>query len=226
MKKIIFALTVFPLLFALVACSKTSTSTGTTRSSAPLSTEMELLVGTFKLEGTDLAVSSDQAKQLLPLWQTLQSLATSNTAATEEINAVVDQVKSTMTSQQMAKITAMKLTQQDVMSIMSQAGLSPNNTGASGTPNASSGSNQGGFPGDGVPGGAGGSGGGSAPAGGGPSGGSAPAGGGGFPGGDPGAAVGPGGQSTTPQAVRTGMSDQVPAPMLNALIELLQKKIK
>jgi hypothetical protein len=36
---------------------------------------------------------------------------------------------------------------------------------------------------------------------------------------------GAGGASTTPQAVRQ-MPNQVPAPLMNALIELLQKKIK
>jgi hypothetical protein len=36
---------------------------------------------------------------------------------------------------------------------------------------------------------------------------------------------GAGGASTTPQAVRQ-MPNQVPAPLLNVLIELLQKKIK
>jgi hypothetical protein len=51
-----------------------------------------------------------------------------------------------------------------------------------------------------------------------PSGGGIPAGGGGEPG-------MMGGASTTPQAVRQ-MPNQVPAPLLNALIHLLQKKIK
>ena len=44
-------------------------------------------------------------------------------------------------------------------------------------------------------------------------------------GGDPGITGGNGVASTTPQAVRQ-MPNQVPAPLLNALIELLKKKIK
>ncbi len=215
MKKIIIALTIFAILSVLVACSHTSTSTGTTSNSASLSTEAQLLVGTFKLEDSELAVTSEQAKQLLPLWQTLQALSTSNTAATEEINAVVDQIKGSMTAQQMAKITAMKLTQPDILSIMNQAGVSPN--GARGTtPPIPSG----GFPSGG------------APSGGGPGGGGAPGGAGGPPaggfpgGGDPGLGGAPGGASVTPQAGRpTGMGNQVPPPLLNALIQLLQKKI-
>jgi len=229
MKRVVFAITIFTLLFALVACSKSTSSTSTTRGSAPLSTEAELLVGTFKLEGTDQAVTAKQAKSLLPLWQTLQSLSTSNTAATEEMNALVDQIKGTMTAPQMDKITAMKLTQQDVMSVMNDAGVGFNPSGASSTPNASTGSDQGGFPGGGsAP-----SGGGNFPAGGAGSSGGGPNGSGGPPsggfptGGDPGAAGGPPGQSTTPQAVRSnGFANQVPAPLLNAIIQMLQKKIQ
>lgn len=225
MKKSIFAFTVFTLLFALAACGKTSSSTGTSNDSGSLSQEMQLLVGTFKLEETDQAVTAAQAEQLLPLWQTLQSLSTSSTAATEELDAVVNQIKSTMTSQQMDKITAMKLTQQDMMSLMSQAGVSRNDTNSAETPVALNGlpSSGGGMPsgGGGMP-----SGGGDAPGGGprvfvvegGPD---FPAGGGTGMGGVPGDA------SSTPQAIRSnGMADRVPAPLLNALIELLQKKVQ
>ncbi len=221
MKKTVIVMAILAILSVLVACSKTSRTTGTGGNSTALSTEAQLLVGTFKLENTSLAVTSEQAKQLLPLWQTLQSLSTSNTAATEEINAVVDQIKSGMTSAQMDKITAMKLTQQDIMSIMTQTGASPNGASAARTPMAING-----LPGNGnSQGGAGGPGGG-VPAGGPPSGGP-PNGGAGFPGGgDPGMGGGQGGQSSTPQAVRPGMGNQVPPPLLNALIELLQKKIK
>ena len=222
-KKVLFTLTVSILLLALVACGGTSSSGSTTSdstgetggtadNSTALSEGMELLIGTFKLEETDLAVSSDQASQLLPLWQTLQSLATSDTAAAEEIAAVVNQIKGTMTSQQIDAITAMNLTQQDVMSVMNETGLSANDSSASSTSSASSGSSQSGFPaGGGDPGAAGGP----------------PA------GGDP-AGMGGGqqlepGQIATLQASGTqsgGASSQIPTSLLNALIELLQKKIQ
>jgi NACalpha-BTF3-like transcription factor len=226
MKKTIFALTTLAMLSFLVACNKTTTAqSGMGGNSAPLSGATQLLVGTFKLEGTDLAVTSAQAKQLLPLWQTLQQLSNSNTAAAQETSAVVDQIKSTMTTQQMAKITAMKLTQQDIMSVMNQTGVLPNGANATTTPMALNG-----FPGSGsqggggAPGGGGGAGG--PPSGGMPSGGGMPA-VGGLPagaGGEPGMI---GGVSITPQAVQPNqMANQVPAPLLNALIELLQKKIK
>jgi hypothetical protein len=160
---------------------------------------------------------------LMPLWQTLQSLSTSSTAATEEINAVVDQIKSIMTSAQMDKITAMKLTQQDMMSIMSMAGVSRNGASTTATPMALNGLPSGGGTqgGGGAPGGAGGPGGSGKPGGGPPDGGA------GMPadGGVPGMGRGPTNASGTPQAPRTN-TDQVPGPLLNALIELLQKKIQ
>jgi len=221
MKKTIFAITMLVLLTALVACNKTTTTqtqNGPGGKSAPLSMATQLMAGTFKLEGTDLAVSSTQAKQLLPLWQTLKELSSSNTSADAEINGLVDQIKSSMTSQQMAKITAMKLTQQDVLSLMSQAGVSPNGAGATTTPMALNGFSGG----NNSQGGGGGAGG---PPAGGPPGGGVPGGGPAGAGIDPGAMGGAGGASTTPQAVRQ-MPNQVPVPLLNALIELLQKKIK
>ena len=230
MKKTILTLTILAILGVLVACNKATTATQTQNgpggNAMPLSSATQLLAGTLKLEGTDLAVTANQAKQLLPLWQTLQELSNSNTSADQEINAVVDQIKSSMTAQQTAKITAMKLTQQDVMSLMSQTGVSPNGANATTTPmamNAFPGGNNsqvGGAPAGGPPGGG-------MPPGGGAPGGGMPSGGGGMPsgGGEPGMMGGAAGISTTPQAVRQ-MPNQVPAPLLNALIELLQKKIK
>jgi len=230
MKKTILTFMVLTLLFALVACggtsSTTSNSTGGTGSTADnstaLSLEMQLLLGTIKLEDTDLAVSADQASQLLPLWQALQSLETSDTAASEEIDAVVNQIEATMTSQQMDAITAMKLTQQDVMTVMSNAGISANDSGAS----SSTGSSQSGFPAGGFdPGAAGGP----PDSGGGPGvvvvQGGGDAGGVVVQGGDPGfdpqqmATAQAGGQSG-------GSNNQIPAPLLRSLIDLLQKKIQ
>ena len=231
MKKALLGVTLVALIVTLVACSKKAATTTTTSSTASLSPEAELVVGTFKLEGTDQAVTAQQAKQMLPLWQTLQTLTSSSTAATEEINALIDQIKSTMTTQQVDKITSMKLTQQDMMTAMTDAGVGFG--GASGTPNATQQANQQFFMQGGPSTNSNGSSGGM-PSGGGPSGGPSgniPSGGGQMPPGGftvQGDQGGPGampGQSATPQAVRgNGYSNQVPPPLLNALIQLLQKK--
>ncbi len=231
MKRILRGWIMLALITALVACNKSTAASNNNQDTVALSTEGELVVGTFKLEGTAQAVTAAQAKQLLPLWQTLQTLSTSSTAATEEVNALLDQIKSTLTTQQIEQITAMKLTQKDMMTVMADAGVGFG--GAQGTPNATQQGNQFNFPAGGqAPSGGSGSstGGGPSggmPSGGMPSGGGAPPSGGFVTQGNPG---GPGsmpGQSSTPQAVRgNGFSSQVPAPLLNALIQMLQKKVQ
>jgi hypothetical protein len=220
MKKIVFGATILAIISVLVACSKASTTSGSSDTSTTLSPQAELLVGTFKLENTSEVITAEQAKSLLPLWRTLQALTSSSTAATEEVNAVVDQITSIMTTAQMDKITAMKLTRQDMMSIMSQAGVSANGASTTATPMALNGLPGGGGQGDNsARGNTGAPGGGGMPAGG------PPSGGGGMPAGDvPGMGGGPMDASGTPQAPRVD-TNQVPPPLLNALIELLQKKI-
>jgi hypothetical protein len=220
MKKIAIALSMLVIIAVMAACaSKTGSTTTSSNSTSAITPEAELLVGTFKLENTDLAVTAAQAKTLLPLWQTLQALSSSSTAATEETDAVVAQIKNTMTAAQMDKINAMKLTQQDMLSLMSQAGVPDNGLSTTATPMAlnglpSGGGSQGGAQAGGGPGGPGGGG---MPAGG------PPSDGGGMPGGSVPGMGGPSNASGTPQAPRAD-ANQVPPPLFNTLIELLQKK--
>jgi hypothetical protein len=148
---------------------------------------VQLLVGTLELEGTELAVTAEQAAELLPLWKAVRSLSGSDTAAEAEIEAVVDQIGSTLTDEQLRAIAEMQLTQEDLFGVIQELGVLPQSgelvTGAGGSlPGgvfiAPGGGNPpaGGAPGGGVP-----------PAGGGPGGGFITEGPGGGPGGpDPG----------------------------------------
>jgi hypothetical protein len=213
MKKTLLFFTLFTLLLVLAACGGASNSGDTASASTSLSLQDELLIGTFKLEDTSLAVSSDQVSQLIPLWETMQSLAASGTTATEEINAVITQIKSTMTSQQINAITAMGLTQQDLTTVMSENGLTSKSSSAGSTPEPSS--IQGPL-------------------------GDTSAGGAGNPGaGIPGGAADPSGtgsgqslsqvqvpSSQTDSSQSQGSSDQASTSLLSALIELLQKKVQ
>jgi len=126
---------------------------GTTRE-IPLSTK--LAIGTLKLEETDFAVASDQASDLLPLWQVLKSLTESDSAAQEEINAVVEQIQETMAPDQLNAIDAMNLTGENFFSIIQEMDLVPQFSGT-GTDRPAGGGvpPEGGFPG-GDPGGGGG----------------------------------------------------------------------
>jgi hypothetical protein len=79
-----------------------------------LTDEMRLMLGTMKLDEVGLVPDADQAAELLVLWQAYRSLATSDTSAPQEIEAVLGQIEKTMTAEQMASIEAMDLGQEDL----------------------------------------------------------------------------------------------------------------
>ena len=85
-----------------------------------------------------------------------QDLLTSDTAAQEEIDALVEQIQETMTTEQMQAITDMNLTQQDVMSIMQEQGTTVSQRSNMGNGDGTTSTQGGGFgPPDGfMPGGA------------------------------------------------------------------------
>lgn len=224
MKKHILLFVIFLLVISLSACGATSNETqaGSSPMGDPsdgtLPEVTQIVIGTFKLEGTEQAVTAEQAADLLPLWHVYQSLSTSDTAAQEEIDALIKQIQETMTPEQMQAIADMKLDQEDVFALMQEQGISMGGEGSQNldpeqmaTLQASRNSG-GGFtpPGGGPPGGI--------PGGGG---------GGGFPGG------GQGGQSLNPDQIATAQAargtrgggfNRVPPPLLNALIQFLEEK--
>lgn len=67
-------------------------------STGELTTALQVAIGN--------AVTAGQAAELLPLWQTLQVLYSSDTAAALEIDALTSQIQDTMTAEQMQAITA------------------------------------------------------------------------------------------------------------------------
>jgi hypothetical protein len=79
---------------------------------------MQVAIGTTKLDGTPQAVTAGQAREILPLWQTLQVLESSDTAATEEKDAQVAQIQDAMSKEQTLAITALNLTRRDMASVM------------------------------------------------------------------------------------------------------------
>jgi hypothetical protein len=224
MKKI--TLTIFTILvLTLTACGGASNNpqagpadpVSSSENTLPLSTQ--LLIGTFKLEDTDLAVTAEQANELIPLWQVLQSISSSDTAAQEEMDALVEQIQETMTAEQVQAIEAMNLTSQDMFTIMQEQGLGGGGPMMTqGTPAAGS---NGEFP--------------APPAGGGdfigPAGGGPPGGGGGPGGGGP-----SGGQGLSPDQIATAQARRAenggstfrfngtPAPLIEALVKFLQGK--
>jgi hypothetical protein len=119
------------LTLLLTACSGTRPNAANsgfgaqgTASTGNLSAALEVAIGTLKLETTANEVNKEQAAQLLPLWETMQVLESSDTAADEEKSALVTQIQEAMTQQQMQAITGMNLTRQDMFSALQSAGLS------------------------------------------------------------------------------------------------------
>jgi len=206
MKKWMFVTIIVTLVLVLTACGSTQSSNAAATVSTTLSQEGQLLVGTFKLEDTSLAISSKQASTLLPLWETLESLASSNTAASQEVDAVVSQIESIMSSQQVSSITAMKLTQKDLAAAALDTGTASTTTSSASTVKTSAAQFQAG----------------------------AGAAAGGNPPSDMGGGMGgatdvqSASQTGTSQAVTSqssGTTNQVSAALIKTLVELLQKKM-
>lgn len=212
MKKIILFSILLILAAALSACAGANTDSNNGSNSEELSLSTKLLIGTLKLEGTPQAVDAKEAANLLPLWNLLKSLTSSDTSAQQEIDSIVGQIQAAMTPEQLQAIDAMKLTRQDTFRVMQDLGLVTQDN-SSGTPEAHA-QGQGGDFGGPPAGGEGGDGGGHA--GGGEGGGS------GFS----------GGQNLDPQQIATaqarrsqeGRLNRIPQVLLDALIKLLETR--
>ena len=227
------------MMATLVACSAAGTTASATQAAASgsttsgtqsvaastgtLSAITHLAVGTLNLEGTDQAVTAEQAKALLPLWQAYRALEQSDTSAPAELEALTNQIRETMSEAQLQAIDKMHLKVGDLGALMEKLGLRPA-LAADATPGARAFGN--GEFGQGFPGGA-------PPAG-------AP-GAGGFPGDGSGGSArqfsggfsGAGGQgfiqvtpNATYQAGRAGRAgDRTAVLFINSLITLLQSRM-
>ena len=82
--------------------------------------EQKLAIGTLKLEGTDQAITAEQAKALLPLWKAVKSMSSDSSASIEEINALYEQIQESMTPEQVQAIQDLKLTGEDMQTLMQQ----------------------------------------------------------------------------------------------------------
>jgi hypothetical protein len=101
---------------------QTDSSGMTTNYQNAVPIETQLLIGTFKLEGTDQAVSAKQAADLTAYWQVLKELTTSGSSAQEEVDATVSAIESAMTPEQLKAIASMQITRQDMFTILREQG--------------------------------------------------------------------------------------------------------
>ena len=108
----------------------------------------QLLTGTFMLADTNLSLTGEQTAQLIPLWTSLKE-AVQNSAAQEQTDAILQQIESTLTAEQVKAIVDFRITRQSMMSVLQDKGVTmggPQGNG-SGGPNGSGG----GTPPDGTP---------------------------------------------------------------------------
>jgi hypothetical protein len=132
MKRMIFTVILMVAGLALAACSsaaQASTTGQTTSTTASANTtnglplNLELAVGTFKLEGTPNQVDAKTAADLLPLWKAVRSLSSNSTTAPEELTAVYAQIQDTLQPARMTAISAMNLTRTDLTSLAQEKGI-------------------------------------------------------------------------------------------------------
>lgn len=124
----LFALTVAACAPAAPAASvtaPTSAATAALETTFPDAANLrsQLAYGLLKLDGTANAVTAEQAKSLLPLWQAVLALSGDETTATEELTAVQDQIAQTLTPAQIQAIAALKITNTELNTYYAQFGV-------------------------------------------------------------------------------------------------------
>jgi hypothetical protein len=119
-----FTLIALVLIVALSACSSapapaapttnqdtyTSTALDTSHEGS-LSIRNQLALGTLQLDGTPNAITPEQVRTLLTLWQALRGTTQSGASAPAEVNALLGQIEGVLTPDQLAAIRTLKLTQ-------------------------------------------------------------------------------------------------------------------
>ncbi|MGH2593126.1 MAG: hypothetical protein ACRDGG_06405 [Anaerolineae bacterium] len=84
----------------------------------------QLALGSMLLDDTGQALSAEQAAKLLPLWQALRGVLSSQNPAQAEIDALLKQIESGMTADQIAAIRDMQLTQSSIVEWAQSNGVS------------------------------------------------------------------------------------------------------
>ena len=126
------------LILILAACGTSNTAQiGSRQASDDLPIGAQLVVGTLQLKDTDQAVTSEQAQELLPMWQVYQDISSSSTAAQAEVDGLIEQIQETMSEGQMQATTAMNLTQQDVFAAIQAQNITASGGGGGQSSNSS-----------------------------------------------------------------------------------------
>ena len=135
MKKSIFRIVLLTLLAVSLIYACAPTSAVETAPTSPASTYLnveysdaanirsQLAYGTLKLADTSNAISPEQAKTLIPLWQAIIALSGDTTTATEELTAVQDQITAALTAEQLQAIAGMQITNTELSVFYAEYGV-------------------------------------------------------------------------------------------------------
>jgi hypothetical protein len=86
--------------------------------------QFKLLFGSLLLDETDLAITPEQAEELLPLWQLTRTMAGSDTAAEAEIDAVIEAIQDAMTAEQLVFIEELQFGAEELRQLMEDLDIS------------------------------------------------------------------------------------------------------
>ncbi len=116
-----------------------------------VSIEEQLMVGAFKLEGTNLAISKEQANILIPLYTNLKTIVESmmpaqgaqgdpasaqpqtvNAETQAQIDTIIKEILAAMTPEQVKAISEMQITREIAQTLMTEKGISMGGRGQGG----------------------------------------------------------------------------------------------
>lgn len=130
-KKILIMIAFGAMLITLVSCGTGTSSESTAGNSAgdagdqwadvELNDATILAIGTIGLDGTENAVTVDQASTLITLWEAYTSLAYDDATAQAELDAVINAITAAMTDEQLADIDAMHISADSIPAILETA---------------------------------------------------------------------------------------------------------
>ena len=83
----------------------------------------QLAFGTLKLEETALAITSEQARALLPYWQAILSMSGNPTTISDELTAVQNQIIAEMKPDQLKAIAALQITNAQLSAFYAEKGI-------------------------------------------------------------------------------------------------------
>ena len=87
------------------------------------SLESKLAYGTLKLEGTSNAVTAQEAKTLLPLWQKVKDQESNGTPTPQDIQTVYQEIEKAMNQDQITAIQNMTMNPQDFQTLLGSLGI-------------------------------------------------------------------------------------------------------